>query len=132
VSVRVLPLMDYIPALSPRFTRPLHLAPLVEAFERTEREPVHAVVCVPPRHMKSETAKHGIARRLRKNPHTRIAYVRFKRALSEIRTLTAKSFPRVQQKVVDLCAGAGVAVAFVPDLPPRPWTAGLCRKSGDV
>jgi predicted phage terminase large subunit-like protein len=77
VSARVLPLMEYIPALTPRFRAPLHLAPFIELLERTEREPVHAVVSVPPRHMKTESVKHALARRLRKSPHSRIAYVTY-------------------------------------------------------
>ncbi len=100
MSVRAIPLMDYVPAISPRFRRPLHLAPLVEAFERTEREPVHAVGSVPPRHMKTETIKHGIVRRLRQNPRTRIAYVTYAASFAlkksrEIRQLYQRTGGRV-------------------------------------
>jgi addiction module HigA family antidote len=50
----------------------------------------------------------------------------FKSALAEIRTLTGKSFPRVQERVVELCAAAGVAVAFTPEL-PKTHLSGIAR-----
>ena len=42
---------------------------------------------------------------------------RFQAALLEIRGLTRQPPERFQQQLVDLCAGAGVALAFVPELP---------------
>ena len=43
---------------------------------------------------------------------------RFKAMLTEdIRPLTAEPFPEVQEKLVELSASTGVAVAFVPELP---------------
>lgn len=43
--------------------------------------------------------------------------VRFKNALDEVRALTTEE-PRIfQPRLVDLCASAGVAVVFVPELP---------------
>jgi predicted phage terminase large subunit-like protein len=69
--------MRWIPSVNARFTQPLHLAPYVDALERSEREPVHVTVSVPPRHMKTETTKAACARRLRINPKTKIAYVTY-------------------------------------------------------
>ena len=42
---------------------------------------------------------------------------RFQAALLEIRSLTRQPPEAFQQKLVDLCAAAGVALAFVPELP---------------
>jgi len=50
----------------------------------------------------------------------------FRNALAEVRALTAKSFPRVHKTVVELCAGAGVAVVFVPEL-PKTHLSGVAR-----
>jgi addiction module HigA family antidote len=51
---------------------------------------------------------------------------KFKSVLSEIGKLTSKSFPRVQDKVIELCASAGVAVVFVPEL-PKTHLSGIAR-----
>lgn len=51
---------------------------------------------------------------------------RFRAALIECRALTAKSFPAVQAKLVELCASAGVAVVFVPEL-PKTHVSGIAR-----
>jgi predicted phage terminase large subunit-like protein len=99
-AARVLPLSKYIPAVSPRFDEPRHLAPVVEVIERTERESVHAVFSMPPRHGKSELAKHAIVRRLRALPQTRICYVTYAAAFAlkksrEIRRLYQRAGGRV-------------------------------------
>lgn len=67
-------LMDFIPALSPRWSSPLHLKPFTDAIERSRRERVFAVVAMPPRHGKTELVKHAIVHRLLENPSLRIAY----------------------------------------------------------
>jgi len=41
---------------------------------------------------------------------------RFKEALMEVRQLTTKQHDHFQQKIVSLCANAGVAVVFVPEI----------------
>lgn len=51
---------------------------------------------------------------------------RFKEVLLECRALTAKSFPDVQAKVIELCASAGVALVFVPEL-PKTHVSGIAR-----
>jgi predicted phage terminase large subunit-like protein len=98
----VLPTMQFVPAVSPRFRPPLHLSPLVEALERSEREPVHAVISVPPRHMKTETVKHYIVRRLRMSRRTRIAYVTYAAAYALKKSReTRQLFARAGGTVVD-------------------------------
>ena len=51
---------------------------------------------------------------------------RFKSVLLECRGLTTHSFPDVQAKLVELCASAGVAVVFVPEL-PKTHVSGIAR-----
>ena len=80
----LLPLMDWIPAVSKRFIAPRHLERFVEVFEAIHRgEEQHAVCAVPPRHCKSETAKHAIAWLLLANPRLRIGYCTYGQTFSE-------------------------------------------------
>jgi addiction module HigA family antidote len=51
---------------------------------------------------------------------------KFKSALAEIRTLASKSFPSVHKRIIELCAAAGVAVVFVPEL-PKTHLSGVAR-----
>lgn len=51
---------------------------------------------------------------------------RFKAALGEIRALTAHPFEHVREQLVARCAEAGVAVAFVPEL-PKTHLSGIAR-----
>jgi predicted phage terminase large subunit-like protein len=75
-----LPLADFVADMSTRadpYERPVHLAPLIDQLEGVDREPVRALCSVPPRHAKTETILHAIARRLLRKPQTRIAYVSY-------------------------------------------------------
>jgi hypothetical protein len=76
-TVRSLPLRDFVPRITPAFTAPDHLGPLLSAFDRVERSAVRACVSVPPRHSKTETVLHGIARLLARHPEWTIAYVSY-------------------------------------------------------
>lgn len=51
---------------------------------------------------------------------------RFQAALLEIRSLTRQPPEAFQQRLIDLCAAAGVALAFVPEL-PRTGVSGATR-----
>ena len=56
----------FIPRISPEFERPEHFQPFCNLFDRIARgESVFALVEAPPRHGKSETVFHGIARLIR-------------------------------------------------------------------
>ncbi len=80
----IVPLLDFIPALTPRFSAPRHLAPLLGLFERIARgEQVRAVVSVPPRHSKTETCLHGIAWLLLQDPSLQVAYASYAGRISE-------------------------------------------------
>lgn len=86
------PLVDFIPRISPRFESPHHLTPLLDAIERTETEAVRALVSVPPRHSKTETLLHGIARRLSRRPWETIAYITFGDRLAKTKSRLARQY----------------------------------------
>ena len=72
-----LPLMRFIPQITRRYHEPQHLAPFVDLLERATREAVRGLVSVPPRHEKSDTTDHAIARMLRANPELRVGFVTY-------------------------------------------------------
>ncbi len=81
-----LPLMPVIPALTQRYTEPRHLGAFVQVFERVARGEAVRVVCsVPPRHEKTETAKHAIVWLLLQRPELRVAYVSYAQTVAEKR-----------------------------------------------
>ena len=68
-----LPLLDFIPAVTRRFAKPTHLAPVADLFDRIARgQAVNAAVSKPPRHGGTEVCKHGIARMLLMRPAARV------------------------------------------------------------
>jgi hypothetical protein len=64
----------FIELTSPAYERPDHLAPLLDALDRSMREPVYALVEVAPRHGKTDTLLAGLVRRLRYRPTDAVAY----------------------------------------------------------
>ena len=57
-----LPLMQWIPPVTPRFRAPLHLAPMVDVLERVRLgEEVRAAISVGPRFFKTETASSTLS-----------------------------------------------------------------------
>jgi predicted phage terminase large subunit-like protein len=88
---RPLPLLDFIPALSPKWWAPRHLSPLARAFERTETERVFAFGTTPPRHGKTELVKHAIVRRLLVDPSCRICFVTFSQRYTDKRSREIRS-----------------------------------------
>jgi predicted phage terminase large subunit-like protein len=81
---QIVPLMQAIPRITPKWSEPRHLAKLVDVFERIARgEEVHVVASVPPRHEKTETVSHGVAWLLFQNPAMRVGYATYGQRLSE-------------------------------------------------
>jgi predicted phage terminase large subunit-like protein len=76
-SVEVGRLQDFIPAVTPEFSAPVHLQPLTDVLERAAEEPVRFCFSVPPRHGKSQTLLHWFAWILRQEPRARLAYVTY-------------------------------------------------------
>lgn len=91
--MRPISLLKFIAALNPRLWAPEHLQPLEAVFDRVERrEAVQVFLTMPPRHGKTETVKHGIARLLLIDPSRRVGYISYASRLAEkksreIRTL---------------------------------------------
>lgn len=88
------PLLDFIPAITPRFTQPAHLAPLVRLLEQAERGPVRAVVSVPPRHFKTETVLHFIAWALARHPDWPLAYASYAADIAYSKSRQARDYAR--------------------------------------
>lgn len=95
------PLQDFVPAVTPEFSAPAHLAPLTGLLERAAREPTRFCVSVPPRHGKSETIFHWIAWLLLQEPRLRIAYLGY----------GTKFAQKQLEKAKRVCARAGVSLA---------------------
>lgn len=67
----------FIPLTTPAYRRPDHLAPLLRLLDEAMRRPVLATVSVPPRHFKTDTLLHGVARMLRYHPERMNAYATY-------------------------------------------------------
>ena len=87
-------LLEFITTISPRFSKPTHLKPLIERLEGIPETPQHLIVSVPPRHSKSETLLHFIARYLAKHPEKRVAYCSYAQTFSETQALKAHRYAR--------------------------------------
>lgn len=71
-------LLDWIPALSPDFVAPRHLAPLIDCLEAIQRGETVRILChTPPRGAKTETLLHAIPWWLKAHPDWRIAYTSY-------------------------------------------------------
>ena len=68
-------LLDYLVRTTPHFERPEHLAPLAELLDRSLREPVRAVVSVPPQHGKSQLLLHHLVRLAQVQPQLQSGYI---------------------------------------------------------
>jgi predicted phage terminase large subunit-like protein len=91
-------LIDAIPALSPRFSRPDHLAPVIARLSRALVEPLRLVISTPPRHGKTECLLHAIPWWLLQQPSTQIAYVSYAAGIAQ----------RKSRKALHLARRAGV------------------------
>lgn len=81
-EANVPPLSEFIVKVSPHLPPPRHLGPLIDAWERTRRGAVYAVVELPPRHAKTTTCCHGFAWRLSVDPALQHAFCTYADALS--------------------------------------------------
>jgi phage terminase large subunit-like protein len=100
ISPGALDLLDFVPAMNPRYERPEHLARIAELFARAETEEVRALISVPPQHGKSEMILNGIARSLRRQPWKRNAYASFGDRPARKKSLACR----------DLAVAAGVTI----------------------
>ena len=72
----------FMPTITPKFTAPRHLGPLVDCFHDAEHTAVSACTSVPPRHSKTETILHSLAWFMRRQPHRMHAYVAYNEELA--------------------------------------------------
>ncbi len=91
-SRRDLDLFEFIPKVTPRFHPPRHLTPLVEALERTEREQVHLLVSVPPRHGKTECLLHALAWKIARHPEQTCGYVSYAADIARSKSRQARDY----------------------------------------
>lgn len=86
------PLEAWIPWVSPQYMAPVHLAPLLRALERAERERVRICVSVPPRHAKTESILHSISRYLARNPAQTVGYATHSERLAISKSRSARDY----------------------------------------
>jgi predicted phage terminase large subunit-like protein len=83
---RLVPLLDFVPAATSRFERPIHLRPVAHLLERSRLESLRVVVSAPPRHGKTELLTHAVPWRLLEDPALRIGYATYGQRFSEKRS----------------------------------------------
>lgn len=88
----------FIELNTPFYESPEHLRPLLDALDRSMREPVFALVEAAPRMGKTDTILHGCARRLRYRPRDSIHYCTYSSPLAF----------RKSRRTRDIAARAGV------------------------
>ena len=92
VSPAALELLEFIPAVTPKWEKPDHLARIVELFARAEREEVRALVSVPPQHGKTETILHGCAWLLSRHPDWPIGYTSYSANFAHSKSRLARDY----------------------------------------
>lgn len=78
-----LPLLDFVPTVTPRFSRPEHLAPIVPYLEAVHESPQFITLSAPPRHGKSELLFHFIAKFITRNPTKNVAFCSYSAKFAE-------------------------------------------------
>lgn len=90
-----LPLVDYVPSLSPRWERPDHLEPVADLFRRASLgEEVRACVSVPAQFGKTTLLQHGIVQLLEQHPDWPIIYATYVAEKAEDRSKETRDLAR--------------------------------------
>lgn len=85
-------LLRAVPFVSPKYSSPRHLGPLVDALQRAIAGEELRVVCsAPPRHAKTETVLHAIAWGLWKNPDLTFSFTTYADTLSRSKSRKARA-----------------------------------------
>lgn len=103
-----LPLLDFIPALTPRWSRPEHLAVIAEALDDAVANPdreLRLLFSVPPQHGKTELVKHALVKLLLSRPESRNGYASY----------NSHRAWRISRQVQGLAERAGLAVEGTQD-----------------
>lgn len=116
-------LIDFIPRMTPNYSRPVHLSRYVELLEQCGEGNVRVICNVPPRHGKTETIIHAIAWILRRRPELTIGYATYGQKLAtsksdKARRLSLRCGVNLSDTVARLdewrtTAGGGVLAAGV-------------------
>lgn len=85
-ELRGLPLLDFIPAISPELTRPDHWRVIAEVLERAIRGDLRIVFSAPVQHGKTVLAEHAIPWWHAKDEELSIFYVTYAQQYTEIRS----------------------------------------------
>jgi len=80
----------FIEQTTPTFRYPRHLAPFLKLLDESMRRPVFATVSVPPRHFKTDTLLHAVARNLRYYPERTNAYGTYSSEFADRKSRRAK------------------------------------------
>jgi predicted phage terminase large subunit-like protein len=97
MTKQIMPLGDFIPALSPKLSNPRHLSGLLDFFQRVAAgESVRMACSIAPRHGKTETLKYGCTWLQVQNPALRVCYATYsdrlaKKKSREIRELAKRA-----------------------------------------
>ncbi len=83
-------LRSFIEYASPQYEDPVHMAEVCEALDLSMRKPVICLVEGPPRHYKTETILHHIARRLKYRPTDQVAYAAYGANLARAKSRTTR------------------------------------------
>lgn len=76
-------ILDFVPFITPVYSRPSHLRPLADLFHRAElahtcgAPVVRGLVSTPPRHAKTETILHAAARFISRHPEKTVGYATY-------------------------------------------------------
>lgn len=85
-----LPILDFVPAVSPKFYRTNHLEPIAAILDAVFESPQFFTFSAPPRHGKSELIFHFIAKYLLCHPDHQVAYVTYTATLAEKRSINIR------------------------------------------
>lgn len=85
-----LPMIDFVPAISPEFQRTPHLTPLGVQCDRIDNEEIRLACHTPPRHGKTEFLLHLIVRTLMRRPSARIGYATYSADLAQAKSNRAR------------------------------------------
>ena len=97
-------LPEFIHRVTPKYTAPRHLQPLLELIDRSRYEEVRAVVHAPPRHVKTDTILNAFAWLLQGDPSKTHAFVSYAADLSRSKSRKARML--AGRAGVELDAGA--------------------------
>lgn len=92
---------DAVPLISPSFTKPMHMRPLLRLIRRMhkaargEGPPVFACLSAPPQVGKTETLQHGIAWWLARDPSDFLAYVSYGQDIADTKSRRIRDLARL-------------------------------------